>query len=101
MAGLVCFNFAMVGGATGIVISSWFYFAWTSHKFDTSPFFSFPFAGQIYLFKLDRFSFSRISDFFAILPGLIWGFIGALLFSGREVQIKAGKILLMIYLLID
>jgi len=29
MAGLVYFNFAMVGGATGIVISSWFYFALT------------------------------------------------------------------------
>ena len=100
---LVLFIRWLLGGISGVWISSWFYFGIATHattgsylwlKEILSPFKAAPFAGLIYLFNLDKRSFLNISDFFITYPALIWGLIGALLASGRSDQVKTGAVLL-------
>ena len=95
----------LLGALAGIGISASIYFALISHTFTgpfrwvlyISPSLTFPFAGHIYWFYVDKISFPQISDFFFTVPVLIWGLIGALLASGRKEQIKAGITLLILY----
>lgn len=90
----------LLGGLAGIGISAWIYFGLKSHTFEMPPILSAPFAGHIYLFKLDTVSFLHVSDFFITFPVLVWGLIGALLASGRRNQIVVGMALLILYVIV-
>ena len=64
------------------------------HEFMNETFLAVPFIGQLLLFD-PSFRAGNL-----VTSALIWGFIGALLASGRKEQISVGAFLLLIYVIV-
>ena len=114
---LVLFLRYLVGWVIGFGISVWICLGMITNTVTGPlswvlrlPFISLLFGGPLLLFDYSLFgtkylidslsrSFPNIDyDFLVVsLPSIIWGFIGALLASGRKEQIKIGIILLLLY----
>ena len=98
----------LLGGLAGIGISSWIYFGLKNDIFigpflwmlETLSILFIPFGGHLHLFYPGASTFSHVNDFFVTFPVLFWGFIGALLASGRKSQITTGKILLILFMIV-
>ena len=111
----------LIGGVIGFGLSAWICLGMITNTVTgpllwflrSLPFIGILFGGPLILFDNSFFgtkylieflsrSFPNIDrDFLVIsLPSIIWGIIGALLASGRKEQMKAGFILLVLYVLV-
>jgi hypothetical protein len=118
---LVLFSRWLLGGFIGFGLSAWICFGYITNTItgpllwvvDFLPIITFLFSGPLLLFDPSFFgnkdlidslvrSFPYVDyDFLVIsLPSIIWGFIGALLASGRKNQLKLGIIFFLLYVAI-